>query len=607
MLSSPVTRAKLGITALLIIVIATVWIIRLTPLGGAALDLTEGKVHTVSDGTRKILSDLKTPVVLRYYASRNSEGIPREFELYMSRVDALLERFKSIAGNQLIVQEIDPEPDTDEEDSASIDGIPGQRISEFDNFYFGISVSSLEKQTALPFLRPSEETLLEYQLINAIAEVTRTEQTVIGIMSGLKLKGGITSPSFPGQQVTQNRPWIIYQQLEQTYEIQDLELNSTEISSEITTLLLVHPTDVTEETERAIGRFVTEGGNLVVLVDPYAIAAQDDTPSNPQIGVFPSLASDLPYLFKEWGVIYDPTKAIADNKYRQTIQGRTAPAVLTLNESAFVQKDEIVTQDLNDLTLLVAGGLQKRSNAGLEFTPLVKSSSQTYPVDPQKAAELDQSIVGLPVNPESYAFAVRLEGNFSKENAGTPTKEAGSVYIFSDVDWISDRFAFQEVGLGGGQRVVQPTNGNSALFLNVIDQMTGSSALVGARSRASTARPFTRIKEMQTKAEEKVGAEIREFREKQDLANERLQELQAQKTGADKLFLSPEQEEEIQTIKRESVTYSKRIRELQKELKAETDALEGLLFKLNVVLPAAIVAIFAFIYLKHRSRVTSAS
>ena len=45
----PVTRAALGVAALVVIALLANWLVSLTPLGNRGADFTENKVHTLSD------------------------------------------------------------------------------------------------------------------------------------------------------------------------------------------------------------------------------------------------------------------------------------------------------------------------------------------------------------------------------------------------------------------------------------------------------------------------------------------------------------------------------------------------------------------------------
>jgi len=225
-ITHPVTRSAFGIAALAAIAILANWLVSLTPMGNRGIDFTANKIHTLSDGTKAILGELDTNVVLRYYASRGSDYMPEDVKIHMRRVDDMLKEYAALSKGKLRVENFDPEPDTDAEDSANLDGISGQRIND-QNLYFGIAVSCMDKTSVIPFIDPRDETMLEYHLSKAIAEVTTPVKPKIGIMSAFDLAG---SPAMmPGQQGGQ--AWVIYQQLKQSFDIEDIPMDTKEIDS----------------------------------------------------------------------------------------------------------------------------------------------------------------------------------------------------------------------------------------------------------------------------------------------------------------------------------------------------------------------------------------
>ena len=175
-ITHPIFRAILGIVAVILIVIFSNWLVSSTSIGNRNIDLTEDKRHTLTDGTKTILSELDTPVIIRYYATRKSEAMPRRIKAYMRKVDDLLKRYSSLSNGKVRIEHLDPQPDTDAEDSANLDGISGQRANE-ENLYFGLAISCLDQQATIPFLDPGNETMLEYHLSSSIANVSTFKKT----------------------------------------------------------------------------------------------------------------------------------------------------------------------------------------------------------------------------------------------------------------------------------------------------------------------------------------------------------------------------------------------------------------------------------------------
>ena len=160
----PMLRTLLGIAAILCILVFSNWLVRSTTVGNQTLDLTENKVHTLTPGTIAILGELEAPVTIRYYATRKSSAMPRRLKNYIRKVDNLLERYRLLANGKIRIEHLDPQPDTDAEDSANMDGVRGQRLED-ENLYFGLSIACLDKQTNIPFLNPAHDTMLEYCLL----------------------------------------------------------------------------------------------------------------------------------------------------------------------------------------------------------------------------------------------------------------------------------------------------------------------------------------------------------------------------------------------------------------------------------------------------------
>ncbi|QTN31292.1 Gldg family protein [Akkermansiaceae bacterium] len=629
-MKSPIARAALGIAALVTIAILANWLISLTPAGNRGADLTENKIHSLTDGTKAILGELDTPVVIRYYATRGSDYMPEQLKVHLRRVDDVLKEYTALSNGKLRIENLDPQPDTDAEDSANLDGISGQQIND-ENLYLGIAVSALDKKVVLPFLDPSEETMLEYQISKAIAEVSTPVKPVIGIMSALDLAG--TPPMMPGQQPQQ--PWVIYQQLRQSFELKDLGMNPEKIDpADIKVLFLFHPAEISPNAEFLIDQYLLNGGTVVACLDAHSVAAQmlggQPNPMTGQPGGAPT-TSTLPTLLPAWGVEFISNQVLADPVHATLLGGnRKGIAVLSLPQSAMPQKDNIITKGVESITLYLPGAFKRTTGGGVASNSLVRSSTGAGFVDSMRASQLDPTL-DTSVKPDGIAYdlVTHLSGNFKtafpdgKPKEETPAesppeaadkkddapkdeslKEAtkpGNVFLIADIDAFYDRFAYNIQNFGGMQ-MAGPANGNPALLFNLLDQATGSKYLIGSRSRAATRRPFTVVQEMEAEFDRKVGSKLKEFEAKLEETQTKLQELQAQKAQGTELYLSPEQEAEIQKLREQQVEYARLTREQQKDLRRQKDKLAGKITLLNVAAMPAFVILFGLaLFLKRRS------
>jgi ABC-type uncharacterized transport system involved in gliding motility auxiliary subunit len=276
------------------------------------------------------------------------------------------------------------------------------------------------------------------------------------------------------------------------------------------------------------------------------------------------------------------------------------------------------------VTLFLPGAFTVTGSAGITANTLIKSTTHAGFVDSLQASQLDPSLARkLKSNGTAYDLVTHLNGTFKTafpegkpkaetdkkpedKDAAKPTflKEAtasGNVFLIGDVDAFYDRFAYNVQNFGGTQ-MATPSNGNATLLFNLLDQATGSKHLIGSRSRSAISRPFTVVQKMESDFNQTVGVKIEEFQAKQKAAQQKLSELQAQKSRGSELYLSPAQEAEIKKLRQEQVEYAKLVREQEKELRRQKDKLGAKITLLNVAaVPTLVVLLGLALYIKRRS------
>ena len=112
-----------GLVALSILFLAIVMLSN-AGLRGMRLDLTQNKLYTLTPGTRQVLGELKDPVNLYFYFSR--EAAAKESPLilpYATRVREFLEEIAARSGGNVKLRVIDPQPFSEDEDRAAEFGL----------------------------------------------------------------------------------------------------------------------------------------------------------------------------------------------------------------------------------------------------------------------------------------------------------------------------------------------------------------------------------------------------------------------------------------------------------------------------------------------------
>jgi ABC-type uncharacterized transport system involved in gliding motility auxiliary subunit len=606
--------SAVGLAALFLILVAFNYLASATAVRA---DLTEGKLYTLSDGTRRILHELKSPVKLKLYISRG-ETVPVQLRSFAQRVEDTVQEFKSVAGPKLQVEIYHPQPDSEEEDAAQLDGIEPQQLVSGDNFYLGIAVSRLDRKESIPTITPQRERLLEYDLARAISRVASPRQTKVGLMSTLPVLGEKFNPMTRSS----SDPWVLASELKREFDVEQVNMTASEIPKDINVLLLIHPRDITPQSEFALDQFVLRGGKLIAFVDPYAYFDQLPTPPGmpPQGGT----SSTLPTLFKAWGLEMNPDKVIADVVYASGSAQRYTPTVLSLNRTAF-NRDDVVTSQIETLLYAFGGAFHVRPVAGLKVTDLVTSSANSMLVDDANAtAAGDAATKDFKPSGTSLPLALRLSGRFktafpegrppapgekpdaSNKSAEPRLRESAkdnAVILVADTDMLQDPAAV-DVQDVLGRKIVVPSNGNLAFALGMIEQFAAGDELISLRSRASSFRPLTVVRELEANAQKQYFGKIRALEDELKKTTDKLEELQkAQGPGAkSSQILTAEQQAELDKFRKTVAQTKLQLKEVRKNLRRDSEALVFWTKVANIALMPLLVALFGVIVALVRRR-----
>ena len=613
-----VLYSTVGVVAMVLILIAV------NVIAGRArqrIDLTAEKAYALSPGTKAILAKLDTPVQIRFYCTRNANAMPVSLTTHAQRVEDLLGEYRQASKGRIEIQRLDPEPDSDAEDSARLDGVDGQQLRTGEKIYLGLSVSMLDQKEAIPFLAPDRERLLEYDISRAIARVMTAEKPVIGVMSSLPVMGEMNPMMMQrGQQGRQ--PWAFISELKRDFNVKQVEVTTDKIPNDIKVLLVIHPKAISETTQYALDQFVLRGGKLVAFVDP--LCALDRSAS--QMGMMPSgSSSTLDKLFKAWGLTFDTTKVVADMEHVAQLREGPNPAVLALNETA-INKDDVVTADADNLVMAFSGAFSGTPTDGLTKTVLIKSSKNAELVEAMMALFTGEQIAGnFHPSGMEYQLAIRLAGKFKTAFADGKPKpvqanpaeqkpeqspaEAGlkasaqpnTVVLIGDADMIQDQLAVREIQTIG-QRLIMPLNSNLSFAQSVVEQLAGDSNLIAVRSRASRERPFTVVQKLQAGAKANYRSKIKELENNLADTQRKVNELQKTKEGGQRFILSPEQQQELVNFRKKEADVKVQLRQMRKQLRSEIDSLENRIKWLDIAgMPAAVIfAGFALAVMKRK-------
>ncbi len=596
--------SAVGVAAMAIIVIAGNIV---TSAFKQRIDLTKEQAYTLSPGTRAILKKLDTTVKVRLYVTQGDASSPETVFLrgYARKIEDLLAEYRQAANGKLVVEKLDPQPDSDAEDSARLDGVEGEMLQNGEKFYLGLSVSIIDSKQAIPFLAPNRERQLEYDLSRAITRVVSPDKPVVGIMSPMPVFGAPSNPMMArmGQQGSQ--PWALVTELKNDFSVKSVPMDSEKIDDDVKVLIVIHPRDIQEKAQYAIDQFVLRGGKLIAYLDPLPLI--DSKEQNQMFGSIPNSGSNLEKLMKSWGFALDTSKVVADLNYKMQLGGRNgqpqeAPAFLSVTADG-INGDDIVTSQIDNIWLPFAGAITGTPVAGLTMTPLIKSTKQSQLVDGFMANLSGENVIKeFKPSLTEYILGMRLKGKFKsafpggkpgETNAPAGLKESAqenNVIVFADADMLFDNFAMRQVQSPFGN-MAMAMNGNLNMAQNAVEQLAGDNNLIGVRSRAVQNRPFTVVKKMQAEAESNYRSKIKDMEESLAETQRQLSELQQKKEKGQRFILSPQQQAALETFRKKESDVKIKLKEERKQLRHDIDALETRLKWFNIAAMPLLVSL----------------
>lgn len=631
------TRTLYGAIALLLsaILVVAINVISNETLRSVRFDLTEGGLYSLSDGTRGVLQGLDEPVKLEFfYSSKLGEEIPA-YGSFAARVHELLDRYVELADGKLLLDIYEPQPFSEVEDRAVGLGLQGVPIDQSGaQVYFGLAgTNSVDDEKVIAFFQPERERFLEYDLTNFIYELANPEKPVLGVITSLPMTGDVRPPFRSGA-----RPWAIWDQMNQFFEVRELLANTEEIDADVDVLLVIHPKNLAENTLYALDQFVIGGGKAIFMVDPHAEAER--IRPNPDGAQGVRTSSDLNRLFEAWGFTVPTDKLVGDLRGAFRVQAGPRERVNAVDYIAWfgidgerINAEDVVTGDLQRINVASVGAIEPKEGSSAQIIPLISSSPDAMLFEADKVRINEPNPVQLLADykpgSEAKTIAARVTGPLAsafpdgppapaKPADGAPQTDAekqaaaedqadhearaakhlpatdgnGTLVVVADVDMLEDRFWVQVQDFFGTPTAT-PVADNGAFLINLIEHMSGSADLISLRSRREGSRPFVVVERMRQNAELEYRATERALRERLEDTEAKLRSLQREGTnGQGAAILTQAQQQEIEKFRADMIDIRRQLRDVQGALRQEIETLGATVKFLNIALmPLLVLAI----------------
>jgi gliding-associated putative ABC transporter substrate-binding component GldG len=429
------------------------------------LDLTEQKQYTLSRATKDILRDLKEPVTVTAYFSKD---LPSQLIKTRNDFREMLVEYGKLSGQMVVYEFVSPNEDEELETQAMQNGIQPVVINvrEKDQMqqqraYMGAVLSLGERKEIIPLVEPG--LAMEYTRSTAIKKLSVIDKPTVGFLTG----HGEASI----QELAQAS-----QELGVLYSLESIRLNdTTAVPSYIETMAIVRPVDsIPPSAFIQLDRFMARGGKLFVAVNRVK--------GDLQTGYGSGLTTGLESWLREKGLFVNENFLIDENCVTATMQQQIGNAIQISSVAIpYVPRvnrfgDHPVTQGLEEVILPFVSTIDFMGDSSLKFTPILISSdlsgTERTPAYFNFQRRWRQSDFPL----QGQVLGGVIEGPIS---GGTD----GKMVVIGDGD-----FAVNENG-----QQVNPDN--ISLLVNGIDWLSDDTGLIELRTKGVTSRPIRQMED----------------------------------------------------------------------------------------------------------------
>ena len=455
-------------------------------------DLSEGRVYSLSAGSKRILSGLGDPVDVSAYFSKE---LPPQFAASRAYLQDLLSEYRSASRGQVRFRFVDADLDEAAKREALGQGIAPVQFNvvsrekyEVRDGFMGLAIRCADRKEVLPVVSKPES--LEYDLTSAIVRLTQARKKVLGMLSSHGALG--LERLAPGA----------LEELRRHYDLRPVDLNALKpgaaVPSDVEALLALGPQErLSEGALYALDQFLLSGRPLGLALD----AKRADFSSF----MAAPLDTGLPEWLARQGIELRP-ELVLDSQC-QKVQ-------LTQNRGWFMMSSILeyppfpvatdldgahpLTRGLNALTFPLAAPVSAERAAG-SVSALARSSKRSWLRSAWSRGRVCDIRPGQDFSPAEgdprgpFTLAVAVEGPFTsgfapplKLPAGADPKaflaksaRPGRLFVAG-----TSRFASPDMPAGEAGMI---------FLLNLADWLALEGDLAGIRSKTSVFRPLSEV------------------------------------------------------------------------------------------------------------------
>ena len=337
------------------------------------LDFTADKRYTLSKATKKILKDIKEPITVTAYFSKD---VPPELQKTRRDFKEMLVEYSNVSKHKVVFEFINPTDNDQIQQKAAQGGVQPVMVNVRDKdqvkqqkVFLGAVVQVGEHSEAIPVIQPGAA--MEYALSSTIKKMTVSDKPSVGILQG------------HGEPSLANIHQV-YSTLEIMYNVDLVYLTDTAYTlNKYKTIAIVAPKDTIKDRFLAqLDHYLADGGNLFI--------ALNHADANFQRGMGFITNTGFEAWLKNKGLTIENNFIIDENCGTARVQQQQAGFTM-MSDIKFPYLPQIskfakhpAVEGLEQVELRLASSITFKSDSVWTFVPLAftseKSGTQASPV-----------------------------------------------------------------------------------------------------------------------------------------------------------------------------------------------------------------------------------
>jgi ABC-type uncharacterized transport system involved in gliding motility auxiliary subunit len=426
------------------------------------LDTSEGRVYSISQGSKDILKKLDDRMIVRIVFSRE---LPATYKLNQKYLEDLLAEYKRASHGHLRVEYMDPGASSQGRQLAIDNGIAPVQLDvrerdrrEVKECFMGVAFQYGDRKTSIQLIQDTNN--LEYEISSRIRKLLSPGNPKVGLVSS-------------GDSLTLDSKALetLAAPFRQLYDIRNIDL-SQPVPSDVQSVWMIGPKKELSATELAnLTAYASSGGVVGLLLNRYSIEITKFLAS--------PLTTGLDGFLDAWGLgfknglIVDPQ---CDRIQIQAVQGAYRmvnvvdypyfPWISDLNRA------QVTTKGLDGLALPFAAAIEtKAKKPGFTYTSLGRSSKFSF-LDPKPVYMNPLAQHTKESNDESGPFDVGMIAQGTFPGASKPSR----LVLFGTSHFVESDYPARQ--------------GNYSLLANLIDWSVQDEVLIQIRARGFERRPL---------------------------------------------------------------------------------------------------------------------